>query len=98
MKIGTLPYLDRRHRSCFDRVSTIGERRTVSEAIRSEYYRRGDTVHHRDPDCPAGRQIPHEWIVSGTGALPLCSTCRIRAEARPASGAYLGPSTARDRE
>ena len=56
------------------------------------YYGRADAVYHTDLGCPIGRQIPREWLVVGTGSLPLCPTCRMRAEARPASGAYVRPS------
>lgn len=94
----TLAYTALRHGSCFTAASTFEERSAVSEAIRSAYYRRGDTVYHSDSSCPVGRQIPDEWVISGTGALPLCSTCRIRAEARPASGAYIRPFDLPDRE
>ena len=63
----------------------------MQDVVVQSYHRRADTVHHIDPGCPVGRLIPREWIVAGTGALPLCPTCRMRAEARPASGAYIPP-------
>jgi hypothetical protein len=53
-------------------------------------------VYHSDLGCPIGRQIPREWVVPGNGMRPLCPTCRIRAEARRASGAYLKPSVGQD--
>ena len=56
------------------------------------YYNRADTVYHTDPSCPIGRQIPREWVVLGTGSRSLCPTCRMRSEARPAEGTYLGPT------
>jgi hypothetical protein len=46
-------------------------------------------VHHIDPNCPVGRQIPSELMVEDDGGLPLCPTCRIRSEARPPSGPFV---------
>ena len=71
------------------------ERRdAVTEEFLQGYHGRTETVHHIDLACPIGRQIPREWMLPGTGSLPLCPTCRMRAEARPASGAYVSPSPA----
>jgi hypothetical protein len=50
------------------------------------YRARTGAVHHIDPNCPIGRQIPSELILEDDGGLPLCPTCRIRSEARPPSG------------
>lgn len=47
------------------------------------YHGRTEVVHHSDPDCPRGRQIPPEWKVVGTGGLLLCPICRARRAARP---------------
>lgn len=59
----------------------------------SQYAYRGriGAVHHTDRSCPAGRQIPAELLIEGTGGLPLCSTCRLRGEARPPSGPFSQP-------
>lgn len=54
------------------------------EAPRELYHGRTDAVYHSDPYCPRGRQIPPEWKVSGSGALPPCPTCRAREKASPA--------------
>jgi hypothetical protein len=52
------------------------------------YHARTGAVHHIDPNCPIGRQIPSELMVEDDGGLPLCPTCRIRSEARPPSGPF----------
>ena len=49
------------------------------------YRARIGAVHHTDRGCPIGRQIPAELLVEGAGGLPLCPTCRLRAQARPPS-------------
>jgi hypothetical protein len=55
------------------------------------YRGRIDAVHHTDRSCPVGRRIPAELLTEGTGGLPLCSTCRVRGEARPPSGPFPTP-------
>jgi hypothetical protein len=52
------------------------------------YRARIGAVHHTDPWCPIGRQIPPDLLVEDAGGLPLCSTCRVRGQARPPSGAF----------
>ena len=64
----------------------------MNEDLSQGYHSRADTAYHTDPRCPIGRQIPREWLVVGTGSLPLCPTCRMRADARPAGGAYIRPT------
>jgi len=64
----------------------------VDQDLSHGYHGRADTVHHTDLGCPIGRQLPQEWVVPGTGSLPLCPTCRMRLEARAASGAYVKSS------
>ena len=55
---------------------------------KTPYRARIGAVHHTDPACPIGRQIPAELLVEDAGGLPLCSTCRLRGQARPPSGAF----------
>lgn len=55
------------------------------------YHARGSAVYHSDPSCPAGRQIPKELMVDGSGGLLWCRTCRARSEAKPPSGPFVAP-------
>jgi hypothetical protein len=64
----------------------------VNDHFSQVYHSRAETVYHTDPSCPIGRQIPSEWLVSGPGSLNLCPACRMRADARSASGTYLRPT------
>jgi hypothetical protein len=56
------------------------------------YHARGSAVYHSDPSCPAGRQIPTELMVDGSGGLLWCRTCRARSEAKPPSGPFVAPA------
>ena len=49
-----------------------------------------DGSYHVLSDCPLGRQIPPELMVSGKGAATLCPACRERLEAR--AGPPAGPA------
>jgi len=53
------------------------------------YHARGSAVYHSDPGCPAGRQIPTELMMEGSGGLLWCRTCRARSEARPPTGPFV---------
>ena len=64
----------------------------MNEDFNQGYHSRADTVYHTDPGCPIGRQIPREWLLTGTGSLALCPTCRMREDARQARGADTGPT------
>jgi hypothetical protein len=50
------------------------------------YRARLGAVHHVNPQCPIGRQIPPDLLLEGAGGLPLCPTCRLRGQARPPTG------------
>jgi hypothetical protein len=65
---------------------------------KTPYRARIGAVHHTDPACPIGRQIPADLRVEDAGGLPLCSTCRLRGQARPASGAFARRPVADDAE
>jgi hypothetical protein len=58
------------------------------------YHARGGDIYHLDPLCPVGRQLPHEWRVSGSAGLALCPTCWARTKAKQPSGPYVPPSPA----
>jgi hypothetical protein len=61
------------------------------QAHPDQYHGRTDAVHHTDPECPRGRQVPPEWKVVGTGGLPLCPVCRARQAARFPSRPHASP-------
>lgn len=62
------------------------------------YRARVGAVHHTDPNCPIGRQIPAELLVEGAGGLPLCPTCKLRSQARPPSGPFAAAERSEDAE